>query len=89
MHEISAYDYLMANLHLSMEGTDDDHIYAQPELFSNLSPEDHGALCQVLINSAKQSTLHGQLTKLNSIGLCPNISLAMRYPETLFMQFSR
>ncbi len=57
MHEISAYDYLMANLHLSMENTDDgDPIHAQSESLPDPAPpEDFSPSDQVLINAAKQS----------------------------------
>jgi len=43
MHEISAYDYLMANLHLSMEGTDGDPTHGQLEVPDPAPPEDFGA----------------------------------------------
>jgi len=57
MHEICAYDYIMANLHLSMENTDDGNpIHAQSEPFPDpASPENFSASDQVLINAAKQS----------------------------------
>ncbi len=55
MHEISAYNYLMANLHFSMEGMDDDPIHVRPELPDPPPPDDFSASDQVLINAAKQS----------------------------------
>jgi len=55
MHEISAYDYLMANFHLSMEDMDADTPHVQSELPDPAPPEDVGASDQVLVNAAKQS----------------------------------
>jgi len=55
MHEISAYDYLMANFHLSMEDMDGGPTHVQSELPDPAPPEDVGASDQVLINAAKQS----------------------------------
>jgi len=54
MHEISAYDYLMANLHLSTEDMDNDPTHDQSELPDPAPPK---ALASdlVLINAAKQS----------------------------------
>jgi len=54
MHEISAYDYLMANLHLSMEDVDNDPTHDQSEL-PDPAPPKALASDQVLINVAKQS----------------------------------
>jgi len=55
MHEISVYDYLMANLHLSMEGTDSNPIQVQSELSDPTPLQDFDTSGQVLINAAKQS----------------------------------
>jgi len=55
MHEISAYDYLMANFHLSMEDTGDAPNQIQSELPDPAPPEDVGVSDQVLVNAAKQS----------------------------------
>jgi len=57
MHEISAYNYCMANLHLSMENTDDgdpNHAQSDP-LPDPAPPEDFSPSDQVLINASKQS----------------------------------
>ncbi len=55
MHKISAYDYLMANFHLSTEDMDGDPTHVQSELPDPAPPEDVDASDQVLINAAKQS----------------------------------
>jgi len=55
MHEISAYDYLMANFHLSMEDMDGDPTHVQSDLPDPAPPEDDGASDQVLVNAAEQS----------------------------------
>ena len=55
MHEISAYDYLMANFHLSMEDMDGDPTHVPSELPGPAPPEDVGTSDQVLVNAAKQS----------------------------------
>ncbi len=51
MHEISAYNCLMANLHLSTDGTDEE----LDTLPNPAPPEDSNPSDQVLINAAKQS----------------------------------
>jgi len=55
MHEISAYDYLMANFHLSTDDTDDGPSYVQSEPPDPAPPEDISASDQILVNAAKQS----------------------------------
>jgi len=55
MHEISAYDYLMANLHLSMEDIGDDPAQVHSEPPEPAPPEDPIPSDQVLVNAAKQS----------------------------------
>ncbi len=55
MHEISAYDYLMANFHLSMEDMDGSPTHVPSKLPDPAPPEDIGASDQVLIHASKQS----------------------------------
>jgi len=55
MHKISACDYFMANLYLSMEGMDDDPIHVQSKHPDPAPCEDLSASDQVIINAAKQS----------------------------------
>jgi len=55
MHEISAFDYLMANLHLSMDNIGDDPAQVHSEPPEPAPPEDPIPSDQVLVNAAKQS----------------------------------
>jgi len=56
LHEISAYDYLLANMHSSSDHASlDPHTQADTFVGNSSPPEDTETHSQVLVNAAKQT----------------------------------